>query len=163
MKSQKILGIGLIVIAVGLIVIFSLIKANFDIHGVFLCEAVSSNPALDMNQCPAHTSIIPTLVMIGIFVSALLIAAGIYLLTSKTHVRETKLPPVQVDLSSLTDIEKQIVSFVRENKGSVYQSQIVEETGLSKVKVTRILDKLEHNDRIIERKRRGMANLVVLK
>lgn len=35
-------------------------------------------------------------------------------------------------------------------------------TGLTKVKVTRILDRLEGRE-IIERKRRGMTNVVILK
>ncbi len=45
---------------------------------------------------------------------------------------------------------------------SIFQSTLVEKTGLSKVKVTRILDKLEGKG-IIERKRRGMTNMVILK
>jgi uncharacterized membrane protein len=50
---------------------------------------------------------------------------------------------------------------LREN-GSVYQSDIVRETKQSKVKITRILDQLEGKG-LIERKRRGMTNIVVLK
>jgi uncharacterized membrane protein len=163
MRLYKLLGTGLIVVAVILITIFSLIKINFDAQGVFLCEAVSSNPSLDMTQCPAHTSSIPTFIMIGFFVSALLVAMGVYLLVNKNSTPHTKHTFSSVDSSSLNDIEAQIYNFIKENKGSVYQSEIVTETGLNKVKVTRILDKLEHNDGIIERKRRGMANIVVLK
>ena len=164
MKPQKIIGIGLIVAAVVLAVVFSFVKLNFDAQGVFLCEAVSSNPNIDMAQCPAHTSSIPTLIIIGFFVCALLIAAGIYLLMyGGATSPKTKRTFAPIDMSSLSDVEKRIYNFIKENKGSVYQSEIVKETGLHKVKVTRILDKLEHNDGIIERKRRGMTNIVVLK
>ncbi len=164
MKPQKIIGIGLIVAAVVLIGIFSFVKVNFDRQGVFLCEAVSSNPNIDMAQCPAHTSSIPTLIIIGFFVSALLIAAGIYLLMYDGMIHpKTKRTFTPINMSSLTDVERTVYNFIKENKGSVYQSEIVKETGLNKVKVTRILDKLEHNDGIIERKRRGMTNIVVLK
>jgi uncharacterized membrane protein len=42
------------------------------------------------------------------------------------------------------------------------QSDIVNNTSLTKVKVTRLLDKLEGKG-LVERRRRGMGNLVVLK
>ena len=47
-------------------------------------------------------------------------------------------------------------------EGSVLQSELVSTTGLTKVKVTRILDKLEGKG-LIERRRRGMTNIVILK
>ena len=44
----------------------------------------------------------------------------------------------------------------------MFQSSLVNETKLSKVKVTRILDRLEGKS-LIERKRRGMSNVIILK
>jgi uncharacterized membrane protein len=44
----------------------------------------------------------------------------------------------------------------------MFQSDIIEKTKLNKVKITRILDSLEAQN-LIERKRRGMTNLVILK
>ena len=44
----------------------------------------------------------------------------------------------------------------------MYQSDVMKELELSKVKVTRILDRLEGKG-ILERKRRGMTNIVILK
>lgn len=46
--------------------------------------------------------------------------------------------------------------------GTIFQSTLVEQTGLTKVKVTRLLDKLEGRG-LIERKRRGMTNVVIIK
>ncbi len=65
-------------------------------------------------------------------------------------------------LSSLSKEEAKIMNFLIENKGSLLQSEIVEKTNLNKVKITRILDSLETQN-LIERKRRGMTNIVVLK
>ena len=45
---------------------------------------------------------------------------------------------------------------------TIFQSDLVEKTEFDKVKVSRILDKLEGRQ-LIERKRRGMTNVVVLK
>ena len=58
--------------------------------------------------------------------------------------------------------EKRLYNIIKDKDGSAYQSDLVKETDFSKVKITRVLDKLEHKG-IIERKRRGMTNIVVLK
>lgn len=58
--------------------------------------------------------------------------------------------------------EKEIYEVVLESDGVVQQSTIVEETDLSKSHVSRKLDVLESRE-LVERKRRGMGNVVVLK
>ena len=58
--------------------------------------------------------------------------------------------------------EKEIYKVVLESDGVVQQSTIVEETDLSKSHVSRKLDVLESRE-LVERKRRGMGNVVVLK
>ena len=58
--------------------------------------------------------------------------------------------------------EQKIIRLLEEKEGSTYQSDLIKETGHSKVKITRILDKLESKG-ILEKKRRGMTNIVVLK
>ncbi|HEY9703295.1 MAG TPA: MarR family transcriptional regulator [Allocoleopsis sp.] len=65
-------------------------------------------------------------------------------------------------LSDLEKDEQAVLNVILDNGGNLFQSKIVEYTGQSKVRVTRILDKLESKD-IIERKRRGMTNIVFLK
>ncbi|MBT4540642.1 hypothetical protein HOC35_03945 [Candidatus Woesearchaeota archaeon] len=65
-------------------------------------------------------------------------------------------------MAKLNDDEKLILEKIIEAKGTIFQSELVDNTEYSKVKVTRILDKLEGRD-IIERKRRGMTNVVILK
>ncbi len=65
-------------------------------------------------------------------------------------------------MQSMKDDEKQVFEKVIEAQGTVFQSDLVEKTGMSKVKVTRILDKLEGKG-LIERRRRGMSNVIVLK
>ena len=64
-------------------------------------------------------------------------------------------------LKKLEDDEKQVFEKIIEENGTIFQSKIVEKTELGKVKVTRILDRLE-NKGLIERKRRGMTNIVVI-
>lgn len=58
--------------------------------------------------------------------------------------------------------ERKVFGELTKNDGSVFQNDLIGSTGYSKVKVSRILDKLETKG-IVERRRRGMANLVLLK
>jgi uncharacterized membrane protein len=58
--------------------------------------------------------------------------------------------------------EKRIVEIIIDEGGTMFQSELVEKSGYSKSKVSLVLDKLEAK-RILERKRRGMTNAVVLK
>ncbi len=68
----------------------------------------------------------------------------------------------KTDLKNLNEEEKQVMNLVLDNEGSIFQSDLVEKTGLGKVRITRILDALEAKD-LIERRRRGMTNVIMLK
>jgi uncharacterized membrane protein len=65
-------------------------------------------------------------------------------------------------MSKLSANEKTVFEKIIESQGALFQSELVEKSGFNKVKVTRILDKLEGKD-LIDRKRRGMSNIVILK
>lgn len=62
----------------------------------------------------------------------------------------------------LSQDERTIVEKLIEHEGAMFQSDLVDGTGMQKVKVTRLLDRLE-GLKLIERKRRGMTNVVILK
>ena len=107
------------------------------------------------------------LVVIG-FASFILGSSLVYLLLiDKNNYVQTKISLVKEKwdklLAELSDPdEKIIVRIVIDDDGTIFQSQLVEKSGFSKSKVSLILDKLEAR-RILERKRRGMTNVVVLK
>lgn len=58
--------------------------------------------------------------------------------------------------------EKEVFNMIVEKEGSILQSEIVKNTELSKVKVSRIIDKIEGRG-LVFRKRRGMTNVVIIK
>jgi hypothetical protein len=66
------------------------------------------------------------------------------------------------DLKNLDKEERELMNLILENKGSIFQSEIVKRTTFGKVRITRLLDSLEGQG-LIERKRRGMTNIVILK
>jgi len=65
-------------------------------------------------------------------------------------------------LTTLSIDEKTVFEKLIDAQGSIFQTELVEKSGFNKVKVTRLLDKLEGRN-LIERKRRGMSNIVILK
>ena len=65
-------------------------------------------------------------------------------------------------MNDLSGEEKLVFGKVIDSQGTIFQSDLVGKTKLNKVKVTRILDRLEGRG-LIERKRRGMTNVIILK
>lgn len=65
------------------------------------------------------------------------------------------------NLKLLNKEERTVYGILIKEK-SMFQADLVDKSGFSKVKITRILDKLE-NKSLIDRKRRGMNNLVILR
>jgi uncharacterized membrane protein len=50
---------------------------------------------------------------------------------------------------------------LQKENGGMFQADLMEQLNIGKVKTTRLLDKLE-SKQLIERKRRGMNNLIIL-
>lgn len=105
--------------------------------------------------------------------AAFLAAIGAYLLLPKAEprkiiVRKTeKQPPPKTESQTaepktLSAENKSIFDLVVQANGAILQGELVAKSGMDKVKVSRILDKLEMLG-LIERRRHGMSNLVVLK
>jgi len=116
-----------------------------------------------------------TNISLGIMVFVMII--GLYLIffgkeekiitkvkTVKQQIEPKKITKEQYQkiLNKLDNDERLILEKIIESDGAIFQSDLVEKTKFSKVKVTRILDKLEGKG-LVERRRRGMTNVVVLK
>ena len=109
---------------------------------------------------------------ISLAIAGLVLVIGLFLIFSKEdkeiiikrvkHRVEVEKKRKPVDYSKLSKEEKVLVKIIEEAEGTIFQSELVEKSGFSKVKVSRILDKLE-GGQLIERKRRGMTNVVVLR
>ena len=76
--------------------------------------------------------------------------------------RKIKERKKKIDFSNIDKDEKKIVNLLLQEDNAMFQADLMEKLGIGKVKTTRILDKLEAKQ-IIERKRRGMNNIVILK
>lgn len=154
--NQKSLGYSLIVLSAVLLIVLTLVKINVDEQGAFLCELAAENPGIRMEDCPAHRSNTSWYILLSFGLAVLILAGGLYMIY--TPIKQEK----KANTSKLNDEEKKIYELIKEKEGSVYQSDLIKMTGLSKVKITRILDKMEGKG-VIDRKRRGMTNIIILK
>ena len=123
---------------------------------------MEKSPELTMDDCPAHDNPNSWLILIAFGISFLIIGSGAYLVWSPAVKKEDNPKVHKIDISAFDEDEKKIYELVSAKEGSAYQSDLIKELNISKVRMSRILDRLEGKG-IIERKRRGMTNVVVLK
>ncbi len=120
----------------------------------------------DVKSCEMYDSVnYQTYLALGIV--GVLVIFSLFLIFSKPDekvvVKKIKDKKIErkVDLSSFRPEEKQVYALVKENN-AIFQADLIEKTRFSKARMTRIIDKLEGSG-LVERKRRGMTNVVVLK
>ena len=105
-----------------------------------------------------------TLLSLSIIIIVLII--GIVIMFSKPKekivVKTIKEKRVKKDYSSLDKDEKKVIDLLLNEGNAIFQASLMEKLEIGKVKATRLLDKLEAKQ-LIERKRRGMTNIVILK
>src|SRR3989338_7525304 len=120
----------------------------------------------DVKSCEMYDSVnYQTYLALGIV--GVLVIFSLFLIFSKPSekivVKKIKEKRIEkkVDLSSFRKEEKQVYNLVKENN-AIFQADLIEKTGFSKARMTRIVDKLEGSG-LVERKRRGLTNVVVIK
>ncbi len=103
---------------------------------------------------------------LSLSITLIILVIGIIFLNTKQKerviIRKIKQRRKKLDLGNLDKDEKMVVDFLLKGEKAVFQADLMEKLEIGKVKTTRLLDKLE-SKQIIERKRRGMNNIVVLK
>lgn len=119
---------------------------------------------VELNQVP---SIYSTLDVLLIGVSCFVLGSSlIYLLQADgSDGEKARTEPGNWDqlIGGLTvEDERRIVQIIADEGGTIFQSQLVERSGFSKSKVSIVLDRLEAKG-VLERRRHGMSNAVVLK
>lgn len=155
MKTKSI-GIILIIVAIILALILISFTLQLQGHAAASCSCMQEEQECAMQGLPWQS-------YLGFLFVLALIALGIYLLVKKEE-KEIKFRPKDAKkiLNQLDKDEKKIYKLILDAQGTIFQSELVEKSGFDKVKVSRILDKLE-GKQLIERRRRGMTNVVVLR
>ena len=157
LTQRKRLGLALIGLAAGLF----FVVLSLTLYVINVNNFLHSDCPLPPGVCPLHKAV-PAESLFGFGIDGILAAIGLFLFFSKEQqtqiVNKDKLKSIS---DSLEGDDRKIFGMVIDS-GAIFQSELVEKSGVTKVKVTRILDKLEAKG-LIERKRRGMTNIVMLK
>ncbi len=153
----------------GMAVLVALIVILFNTALTEIVDASCSHGT----SCPMYGTI-HTQTYISVALIAIIVIISLVLIFSKEEKQivikkikeksldDQKLKHKEQNLRLLDREEKKVYQALLENKGTIFQSDLVEKSGFDKVKVTRILDRLE-GKQLIQRMRRGMTNVVILK
>lgn len=158
--STKQLGWMLVGISVAMFLVL-LFMTNMILSLQTILAAGCTLPA---SVCPYRNNI-PIPAVIGYVVDVVLAGIGLFLIVNK---RQTEKETTEKNEKwrklekGLEGEEKKVYEIIGQGGGFIFQNELVEKSGMNKVKVTRILDKLEARG-LVERKRRGMANVVTLR
>jgi len=159
-KNVGILLLGIALIIIVIIFMFERTLSSFVDASCTLAHGGGVCPMYDTIDTQTNLSlgIVGILVLVAL---VLIFAKPEEKIIMKTKTVERKKEKVQKDTSQLKAEEKRVLELVKTNK-AMFQADIIEKTGFGKAKMTRILDRLEGKE-FVERKRRGMTNMVVLK
>ncbi|HNZ88072.1 MAG TPA: MarR family transcriptional regulator [Methanofastidiosum sp.] len=157
---------------VGFLIIFVALLMGFIIYAFNRAMTEIVNASCEHgSSCPMWGTInFQTNVSIAIM--SFVIIIGLYLIffgKEEKKITEEEIRNISIKkenyeevLKTLTDEEKTVFESIIDSNGTIFQSDLTDKTNFNKVKVTRILDKLEGRG-LIERRRRGMTNVVIIK
>ena len=116
-------------------------------------------------NCPMYDSVNKQTYLALSIVGILIILSGVLIFTKpkeKIIIKKFKEKKKKLELNGLDAKEKEVIRILEKENGTIFQAELMEKLSTGKVGITRLLDKLEAKQ-IIERKRRGMNNIVVLR
>lgn len=154
-------NVGLLIIGIAAIVgiiVWIFNSALVNISGLS-CNMGSSCTMYDTIKVQTwlSLSIAGIIFIVGLFIMFLKPKEKIVIKQIKEKKKEEKL-----NLDGFDKDERKVIEILQGENGAMFQSALMEKLEIGKVGMTRLLDKLEAKQ-IIERKRRGMNNIVVLK
>jgi uncharacterized membrane protein len=158
MENKK---VGWIIIGIGILMAVLVLIFNMGL------KQIIEETCTHGSECTMYDSVaIQTWVSLAIVLVVLSIGIGIRFTKPKEKVivKTKKIfeKRKKIDKSKLDKSEKEVVELLEKESGGMFQADLKERLGIGKVKITRLLDKLEAKQ-IVERKRRGMNNIVILK
>lgn len=153
--------VGFLVLGIAALLIFIIFLFQAALKDII----IASCGAAHTTACPMSQSVNQqTYLSLGIV--GILAVIGFVLIFAKPEeriiIKKVKEKKKKLDLKGLDKDEKKVVQVLKDENGTMFQATLKEKLDIGKVKLTRLLDKLEAKQ-IIERKRRGMNNIVVLR
>ncbi len=151
--------VGLLIIGIAVVMAIIVLIFNFALKDI-VGETCSMGPTCSMYK----TISVQTLISLSITLVILLIGIIIMFVKPKEKIiiKTIKEKKKKINLEGLDEKEKEVIEILGKENGAVFQKILMERLEIGKVGITRLLDKLEAKQ-LIERKRNGMNNIVVLR
>jgi uncharacterized membrane protein len=160
------MGVALMILSVAVFTIFY----NFSRTMLDMIDSGQiTGSCMAYETCP-HIAVINQ-ANVGYVLSAIIFAIGLIMtvigfkkrdIPTDVVMENEKRKKWEETVKTLTGDENLVYGKIASAGGVIFQSDLVEQSGFPKAKVSRILDRLEASG-LVERKRRGMSNAIVLK
>lgn len=155
--------VGFIILGIGLVLVLIIFLFQSALRDII--DASCNLDAEHALYCPMEKSVQQqTWLSLGIV--GILFLIGSVLIFNKPKekivIKKISNKRKRIDFTKLESAEKRVVDLLLKENGTMFQAALMEKLSIGKVGLTRLLDKLEAKQ-IIERKRRGMNNVVVLR
>jgi uncharacterized membrane protein len=155
--------VGMIIVGIAVVMVFMVLMFNMGLKNIV------ADTCTHGTTCKMYDTItIQTWVSFGLAMIILIIGLVIMTLKPKEKIIEKEKivykekKKKSIDLKGLEKDEKEVIQLLQKEGNAMFQADLMEKMEMGKVKTTRLLDKLEAKQ-LLERKRRGMNNIVVLK
>ncbi len=152
-------NVGWLIIGIAAVMGFIVFIFNSALKGI-VSQTCSHGPSCTMYDT------ITTQTWISFGIVDLIVVIGLAIMFTKPKekivVRTIKEKKKKLNTNGLDKEEKEVIDLLMKEGKAMFQSDLMEKLEIGKVKTTRLLDKLEAKQ-FIERKRRGMNNIVVLR
>jgi uncharacterized membrane protein len=154
-------NVGFLILGISVVIFLIILIFNIGMTSV-VSSTCSHGPTCSMYGT------IKTQTYLSLAIAGIIVAIGLFLVFSKENekiiiktkkVKEKRKP---INLQGLDSKEKEVINIIQQENGAIFQAELMEKIGIGKVGMTRLLDKLE-SKQLIERKRRGMNNIIILK
>ena len=148
--------VGFLLVAIGLIMLVTIFYF-VDALAKFSEDSCECGDTCDMTHF-----VIPPIVYLAVTGVLALLVMGVYLVFSTPNTKPQTNIFWKNKANNLEADDKTIYELILKEGGTTFQADLVKKLDWSKAKVTRTLDRLESRQ-LLERKRRGLTNIVVLK
>lgn len=159
MENKK---VGWLILGIGTAVLSIVLIFNQSLNSI-ASATCSHGP-----ECSMHTAI-NSQFGLSFAIVAIILAIGLYVMFSKPDekiIHKTIIKTIKeknkINIAGLDKKEKYAIELIKKEGGVIFQADLKEKLEIGKVGMTRLIDKLEAKQ-IVERKRRGMNNIIVIK
>jgi len=156
MKNKQ---VGFLIIGIAVVIAIIVFVFNSALKNI-VAQTCTHGP-----ECSMYGTI-STETSISLAIVGLVFFIGLFFVFAKEPerivIKNIKEPKKKLNLEGLDKNERKVIDLLLAENGTMFQAALMEKLEIGKVGMTRLLDKLEAKQ-LIERKRRGMNNVVVLK